>query len=131
MALFIKLQMISFSYLTIHFFFFKLLHLVLRDLSIAFEVVQYLYLNHIILREATDVFFSFAIFLISHQFRLVNACRNQTAKPCLSGKCMKSKPREGKNTMVGVMIKVALKIYRNQRNAQKLQHFPLIWIDSD
>lgn len=44
---------------------------------------------------------------------------------------MKSKPREGKNTMVGVMIKVALKIYWNQRNAQKLQHFPLIWVDSD
>lgn len=33
---------------------------------------------------------------------------NRTAEPCLSGKCMKSKPREGKNTMVGVMIKVAL-----------------------
>lgn len=33
---------------------------------------------------------------------------NQTAEPCLSGKCMKSKPREGKNTMVGVMIKLAL-----------------------
>lgn len=33
--------------------------------------------------------------------------------------------------MVGVMIKVALKFYWNQRNAQKLQHFPLIWVDSD
>lgn len=33
--------------------------------------------------------------------------------------------------MVGVMIKVTLKIYWNQRNAQKLQHFPLIWVDSD
>lgn len=39
--------------------------------------------------------------------------------------------RGGRNTMVGVMIKVALKIYWNQRNAQKLQRFPLIGIDSD
>lgn len=48
------------------FHFFQLLHV---ELSIAFEIVNYLYLNYIILREATDVFFSLAIFVISHQIR--------------------------------------------------------------
>lgn len=53
--------------------------------------------------------------LSSHKFRCaarvpikLEPAGNQTAELCLSGKCMKSKPREGKNTMVGVMIKVAL-----------------------
>lgn len=56
-----------------------------------------------------------ALVLSSHKFRCAarvpikaQPAGNQTAEPCLSGKCMKSKPREGKNTMVGVMIKVAL-----------------------
>jgi len=63
----IKLQMISFSCMTIRVF--QLLHLALRELSISFEIVQYLYLNDIIEREATDVFLSITIFVISHQFR--------------------------------------------------------------
>lgn len=53
--------------------------------------------------------------LSSHKFRCAarvpiksEPAGNKTAELCLSGKCMKSKPREGKNTMVGVMIKVAL-----------------------
>lgn len=40
-------------------------HLVVRDLSTDFEILKYLYLNDIILKEATDVFFSFVIFVIS------------------------------------------------------------------
>ena len=59
LALFTKLQMISFCYLTFFFFFPQLVQLVLKELSIAFEMVQYL--NDIVLREATDVFFSLAI----------------------------------------------------------------------
>lgn len=51
--------MISFCYLTFFFFFPQLVQLVLKELSIAFEMVQYL--NDIVLREATDVFFSLAI----------------------------------------------------------------------
>lgn len=43
----------------------------LGKLSIAFEIVQHLHLNNIIYREATDVFFSLAIFVISHQFRCI------------------------------------------------------------
>ena len=47
------------------FFFFQLVHLVLKELSIVIEMVQYL--NDIILREATDVFFSLAISVVTRQ----------------------------------------------------------------
>lgn len=71
LALFIKLQMISFTDDPFFFvlFFCKWLYFVLRELLIAIETWQQLNLNGIIFWEATDVFFSLAIFVISHQFR--------------------------------------------------------------